>query len=212
MNSRTTLLLLPALLLVLVISAAISSTRATASSDMPPGRRTAAPGEGTCDGCHDGGLNDGVGTLLIQNVPASYLPGQTYTITVSLARGGSMRWGFELTSLQTSSGNMAGTLVNTTAYTGTQTVASKVYISQTTATLDGSFAGTANGPVTWSFDWIAPAVGTGSVTFYAGAVAADNSGDPDAGDFVYTATAASSEGTSIDVKEMTWGAIKAMYR
>ena len=102
-------------------------------------------------------------------------------------------------------------MTNTTVLTGTQTSSGKIYVSQTTATQDGSFAGTSNGPVTWTFQWTAPALGTGPVTFYAAGVAADNSQDADQGDFTYTTSVASSEGASIGVEETTWGQIKSMY-
>lgn len=198
--------------LALLVYAFVSVPRAAAYSDSPPTRRTGAPGENNCSACHNGGLNDGQGAFSIVNVPASYVPGSTYTISVTLARAGQTRWGFELTCL-TAASAAAGTITSTSTLTSTALSSGKTYISQTagTAPNDGTFAGTANGPVTWSFQWTAPVAGTGSVTFYAAGVAADNSGDADAGDYVYTTSTPSSEGALVPVTEMTWGKIKATY-
>lgn len=205
-------LLLPACL-TLLISVLVGVPRAEAYSDQPPARRTGAPGENTCAACHNGGLNDNQGTFSILSVPASYTPGQTYTISVSLARAGQTRWGFELTCLLTSTSAAGGTIISTSALTATQLSSGKTYIAQAggTAPNDGTFAGTADGPVTWSFSWAAPAAGAGSVQFYAAGVAADNSADADAGDYVYTTSASSSEGVVTDVTSTTWGKIKAAY-
>ena len=186
---------------------------AVAYSDTPPMKKTGGPGEGTCS-CHNGGLNDGVGTIAITNVPASYVPGQAYTVSVTLARAGQSRWGFELTCL-TSGGNAAGTIANTTPFTLLQTGSTgRQYISHTTLNSpnDGTFAGTADGPVTWSFQWTAPAQGTGTVTFYVCGVAADNSLDADSGDFDYTTSVSATEGSPTPATASTWGKIKALYR
>jgi hypothetical protein len=197
-----------------LIAAFLSAARAVAYSDQPPAKRTGAPGENTCAACHNGGLNDGQGALSILNVPDSYVPGSTYNISVTLARAGQTRWGFELTCLLASTSAAAGTITSTSALTGTQVSSGKTYVSQAagTAPNDGTFAGTADGPVTWSFQWTAPAAGAGSVRFYAAGVAADNSGDADTGDYVYTTSMPSNEGAVIDVTEMTWGRIKETYR
>lgn len=205
-------LLLAACLTVLV-SVVAAIPRAEAYSDQPPARRTGAPGENTCAACHNGGLNDSQGTLSILGVPANYTPGQSYTITVSLARAGQTRWGFELTCLLTSTSGAGGTITSTSPLTATQLSSGKTYIAQAggTAPNDGTFAGTADGPVTWSFSWVAPAAGAGSVQFYAAGVAADNSADADAGDYVYTTSVSSSEGVFTDVTSTTWGKIKAAY-
>jgi hypothetical protein len=188
--------------------------RATAFSDQPPAKRTGAPGENTCNTCHDGALNGGGGTLAITGVPDHYMPGQNYVIAVSIAQTGKTRWGFELTALRNSNGSAAGAITNTTLFTTVQTSAGVPYLSQTTlnAGNDGTFAGAPNGPITWFFQWTAPAGGTGAVTFYACGVAADNSGDADNGDDVYTVSAGSLEGASTDVEGTTWGKIKMIYR
>src|SRR5512140_1394519 len=169
----------------------LAAMAAETRSTLPPAGLTGAPGEGTCIGCHgDFGLNSGDGTLSV-SAPASYVAGTTYPITVTLADPGRVRWGFEVTAL-TGANSMAGSFANTALTTQTQTSNGRMYASHTTQRgADGTFAGTADGPVSWSFNWVAPASGSGGVTFYATGVAADGSGDT--GDYVYSATRPVSE-------------------
>lgn len=182
--------------------------------DAPPAGRTGAPAENTCNSCHSGALNDGLGTFALVNAPTSYTPGQVYPITVSLGKAGKARWGFSLTTLKNSDNSFAGTLsTGGSPLLLIQTKSSKSYISQTTdyASNDGTYAGTADGPVTWTFQWTAPAAGTGGVTFYAAGVAADNDGGDGGGDDVYTIAVPMTESVVTAVSNTTWGKIKAAY-
>lgn len=186
--------------------------RAGANVDQPPAARTGAPGQQTCNNCHSGALNDGQATFAFSGVPASYTPGQTYPITISLARSGASRWGFEATVLKTSDNSAAGTIVVTSNLTILQSQSGKSYISHTNVNgPDDTFPGTANGPVSWSFNWTAPLAGAGAVRFYACGVAADNDGNDGGGDLVYTISTSASEGSPTDVSSTTWGKIKAIY-
>ena len=186
-------------------------TSVIAKSGMPDPALTGAPAEGTCFTCHNGGLNDANGGVLIFNVPAQYTPGQVYGIGVVLVRAfGSSRWGFEATAL-TGGGQMAGTLDDNNNFVGKQTQGGIQYVSHTTLKgFDGTYADSSGG--VWTFYWTAPPVGTGPVTFYATGAACDNDSDANAGDFTYTTTVASSEGAATDVKSITWGKIKQLYR
>lgn len=192
----------------------LTPRRVAADSELPPARRTGAPGENTCFTCHNGGLNDGSGTLAIVGVPGAYTPGSVHTISVTLTRAGASRWGFELTCLKTSDGTAAGTLASTTPLTYLQTSSGKTYVSHTTLNTpnDGTYSGVANGPVNWTFQWTAPPAQSGEVRFYAIGVAANASGEADGGDFVYTVSAPSAEETPSAVENTTWGKIKLRYR
>ena len=186
--------------------------RAGAYVDSPPAGRTGAPAEGTCGSCHSGGLNDGQGTLAFVGVPSSYTPGQTYPITVSLARSGALRWGFESTALNSSDNSAAGSFALTSNLTLLQSKSGKSYVSQTNLNgPDGTYPGTPDGPVSWSFNWTAPSAGAGAVTFYAVGVAADNDGNDGGGDLVYTVSTGASEGSPTPASSTTWGKIKALY-
>lgn len=188
---------------------------AGASSNMPPLKKTGAPltGQGTCADCHGTGAdNSGDGSLAI-TTPTTYVPGQVYTITVTEQDPGQSRWGFELTVLKNSDNSMAGTIASSTTLTGTGATGGVTYVGQIRGTGgDGTFAGTANGPVSWTFNWTAPATGSGAVTFYAGGVAANNSGSPDNGDYTYVVSKGVNEEIPTAVLPTTWGMIKAIYR
>jgi hypothetical protein len=172
--------------LVFLITAAIVAGTSTG----PPDGRTGAPNESDCTvGCHNTySLNSGDGSFSINDVPVQYNPGETYSLSVSIQDSGQQKWGFELTVLDNSSS--AGTLIVTDS-TNTQlsTATGRHYIKHTNT---GTFDGTADGPVSWSFDWTAPSAGTGTVTFYAAGNAA-NSGSGNKFDYIYTTTETSDE-------------------
>ncbi len=193
MNPRTK----KALTLLVVMTATLSLVlEAYAQSNAAPAKSTGGPGEGTCNDCHKDFLEDsGGGSLALSGVPATYTPGNTYAITVTLAQSGQQRWGFQATALL-GDGSAAGTLTvtdatNTVKITGNVGGNTREYITQTST---GTYAGTADGPVSWTFDWTAPGPGSGTVNFYATGNAADNQGNT-AGDYTYTTTAVSNEGT-----------------
>jgi hypothetical protein len=195
-----------------LLAAAPKAPSTSLYSDAPPAGRTGAPGEGTCTSCH-GPLNDGQGTLTISGIPNPYLPGTKYSVTVSLARAGAMRWGFEATSLFTATNGMAGTFEITSNTTQLLSKASRFYVAQLNgSSADGTFAGTADGPVTWIFNWTAPAAGGGAVTFYIVGLAADNDGQDSSGDLTYTTSATYAESSTTPVAATTWGWIKSHYR
>ncbi len=153
----------------------------SASIAGPPASRTGAPGELTCTDCHNATAGAGQFTI---TAPASYTPGQTYSIQVrhTTADTTRKRWGFELTSLGT--GGMAGTFANTTGNTQLKTGGGKTYIQHTSA---GTFQNQ-TGSAVWTFNWTAPASNVGNVTFYAAGIQANNNGS-ESGDQTYVKTA-----------------------
>jgi hypothetical protein len=156
-------------------------------------------------------LNDVEGAILLINAPSSYTPGQTYTLAVALGRDtGSSRWGFELTVL-TSGNQMAGTLNDMVdSLVGKQTLNGIEYVSQTTLKgFDGTYSDSI--AAAWFFQWTAPPVGTGPVTFYAAGAACDKDNSA-SGDFTYTTSVPSAEGSPTAVETTTWGRIKQIYR
>ncbi len=193
-----------------------ASPTMTADSAAPPSLESGAPSEGTCADCHGGGINNrGSGQIAIAP-PATYTPGQTYTIAVGIEQTGATRWGFEATALKADE-SMAGTFADIGSpgtYTGVITQASpflRRWVGHSRATLDGTFAGMPS-PQGWAFNWTAPPQGSGTVTFYVAGVAANNNGSEDAGDSTYTYTVTSGEDTGTPVRQTTWGAIKNRYR
>ena len=168
-------------ILVVAASLLLDNTNTHSRSNGSPESASGSPSDGvTCakSGCH-AGTASAQDNMITSNIPAAgYIPGQTYTITVSITQAGISKFGFSI-SPQNSSGAVLGSLVITnTAQTQLKNVGHQ-YVTHTS----GGNAGT--GSKTWSFDWIAPTVGTGAVPFYA-AVNATNANGTSSGDQIYT--------------------------
>jgi hypothetical protein len=153
-----------------------------AFSSGPPDGKTGAPGEGLCSDCHSNS-SGGNGSLSLSGAPAEYVLNQTYTLTVTIEDPGQQRWGFELTASD-SSNDAAGEFtitdgINTLLSDNSSPI--KDYVKQT---LDGTYSGAVDGPVSWDFDWTAPSTDVGEITFYVAGNAA-NGDFTSAGDFVY---------------------------
>ena len=106
-------------------------------------------------GCH--GYN--VVTVSMSGQPASYNPGTTYTLQISVSGGGSGNGGF---SLDVNKGSFS---------TGMGIMAVKVDSAGTSATH------TTSSYRSWSVDWTAPSAGSGSVQFDLSAVEANGNGN-----------------------------------
>lgn len=169
------------------------------SSTPPTGRTGPAAGETSCASslCHSGPGPAGVTISLLDGATpfTQYTPGQVYRLTLGMAAPtiipARARWGFEMTCLTTTGGTRAGDFATADALTITQMTVTKEYISHFAAVPappDGTFR-TNPGPVSWQFDWTAPALGPGAVnvTFYVCGNAADNSATS-AGDAIHCTT------------------------
>ncbi len=127
-----------------------------------PNARTGSPGDGgnTCaiSGCHTGSAVQTRAGIITSNIPVEgYTPGQRYTITAT-TQSTRNNFGFQI-SPQSLTGTRLGTMIITNA-SETKLTGTGKYITQTNT------ATGVNGVKSWSFDWTAPAAGTGSVTFY----------------------------------------------
>ena len=165
-------------------------------SSGPPAGYTGAPGEEpeACAECHVP-ADAGTGHISI-TAPQTYVPGQTYPITVTHTNADQtrLRWGFELTVLDTSD-EKAGDLENIDGLTqllnNQGPGGARQYIEHTAA---GTFVGQQNG-ASWTFNWIAPATDVGPVTFYTAGNQANNDGNT-SGDYVYKTFVASAPASS----------------
>ncbi|MFL6230076.1 MAG: PQQ-dependent sugar dehydrogenase [Pyrinomonadaceae bacterium] len=153
------------------------SRRAYAKSTGPDPGHTGAPGEKTCDECHvPDSLSVAPGQLLI-GAPQSYVPGQTYQLTLNETNSDPtrQRWGFQLTALD-DNGDRAG-MLQASADGRTQVLTGGFALNATRQYVEHTQAGTSvgqSGGATWSFDWTAPATDVGPVTFYAAGNQANN--------------------------------------
>jgi uncharacterized repeat protein (TIGR01451 family) len=158
----------------------------------PPAGYTGAPQEEpeACAECHVP-PDAGTGKISI-TAPQTYVPGQTYAITVTHTNPDPtrLRWGFELTVLDTASDEKAGTLQSTDGLTQVLNNAgpnsARQYIEHTAA---GTFIGQQNG-ASWTFNWTAPPTDVGPVSFYAAGNQANNDGNT-SGDYIYKTFVAS---------------------
>lgn len=195
MLERLRLIVLPALLAAFVgflLTHDSGTRRVHAFSAGPPAGYTGAPQEEpeACAECHVP-PDAGTGKISV-TAPQTYVPGQTYPITVTHTNADPtrLRWGFELTVLDNASDEKAGELHNPDGLTQVLNNAgpnsARQYIEHTAA---GTFIGQQNG-ASWTFSWTAPATDVGPVTFYAAGNQANNDGNT-SGDYVYKTFVAS---------------------
>ena len=151
---------------------------------------TGSPADGqSCarSGCHSSTAIPTMGLITSNIPPTGYVPGQTYTISATATDPNRVKFGFQV-SPQDASGNYLGTMQITdpsaTKLTGIK------YITHT-------FGGTSapGGSRTWNFDWVAPAAGTGDVTFY-GAFNYSNNNGSTSGDQIRTSSLTVTEDVS----------------
>ncbi|MDD3875038.1 MAG: hypothetical protein PHT69_00270 [Bacteroidales bacterium] len=148
----------PLLLLALLFILSISFSAFISTENTPAGYTGSPKDDKDCSSCHRARPKNEEGIILSNCSGNSYEPLRTYTLTIKLKGNESSRkFGFQITP-QTPTGKLQGRLIVTDAE---QTkLANAKYLNQTANGVDG------NGEKTWSFDWQAPASGSGNVTFY----------------------------------------------
>jgi hypothetical protein len=158
------------------------------NSDNGIAGRVGSPGETTCNtgGCHVGNALNAAGGSITISAPTltnwQYFPGAVYPISVTIARAGCPIFGIGFEALRASGAN-AGTL---TAGTGTTIKVANILGNSRSNIVHALNGGTSStGSKTFTFNWTAPAAGTGTVTFYAAGNATNGSGTT-SGDFIYT--------------------------
>lgn len=163
---------------------------------------TGSPGEQTCakSGCHAGsavnGPNGSVSISAPDLVNWEYVPGQQYTINVTVSNPGRSLFGLGFEALQASGAN-AGTLspgVGTHILNATVSGNSRASI---THLLNG---GASPNQHTFTFTWTAPSTNIGNVTFYVAGNAANGNGST-SGDLIYTSSQVVTPFTTSNVDE-----------
>lgn len=182
---------------------------------------TGAPGEKTCaqSGCHANAsvTNDNtnlVNTLTFSSSDSSYIPGQTYTVTVQAKKTGIVKMGFEIVALTTTGNNNAGTWVitsptSTQIINGTSTgLTARRYVTHEAPGTTTPYVTPGLGK--WSFEWTAPATSQGNITFYYATNCTNNNG-AETGDqlFLSSFTIHPNTGTSI-TEWLNEGTLQAM--
>jgi hypothetical protein len=174
-------------LLYLLIFPAVFIGLSSWFSGGSPGGKTGSPGDGlaNCTQCHAGTPQSATGWITT-NIPAEgYTPGQTYIITATGTHPGVGKFGFEST-VEDVAGNKVGNLIITSP-TQTQFTNNNSAITHTQA---GNIP--EGNSKTWTFNWTAPAAGTGEVSFYGAFNAANGTGNTQ-GDVIYLTNTSVSE-------------------
>lgn len=155
----------------LMVLASFESLRHGKKDGTEPGY-TGSPGDSlkNCTACH-GGRAVTVDGWIASTIPAEgYTPGERYTIIATNTEMGATRFGFSI-SPQNIAGDLLGTMVITDTLR-TKLVGNNKYATYREAGVEGKDS------LKWFFDWIAPAEGTGNVTFY-GAFNSNHEGHKD---------------------------------
>lgn len=170
----------------LVIAATIKK-----SSSGAPASHTGAPGEETCatSGYHDDNkINSGTAKvdLTFGDNETEFLPGHTYPVKVKISDPNVTRFGFQILALESKNSAEQGTFQITDSIR-TQIV-KNAYKLQDRKYVTYTFNGTdavKTGEGEWVVNWTAPKESKKPITFYVGAVSA-NDDMSDKGDKVYT--------------------------
>ena len=192
---------------LLIIGAAALSVILWAASPYAahsPGGKTGSPADGSsCTQCHAGSPQT-ISNWITTNIPSSgYVPGKTYTITLTGTHTGVSRFGFELTA-EDSKNNKVGT------FTITNSTETGLTNGSHAVTHTGNGLTPSNNSKTWSFEWTAPAAGTGDVKFYAALNAAN--GDQSAGgDVIYLTNTQVVEDVNASIKDAEAESLLSMY-
>lgn len=157
--------------------------------DDPNGKAGAsgAPGETTCNAtdCHNSfAVNSGTGSVTISSpnlTDWAYVPGTTYTISVTVAQSSINLFGLCFEALKPN-GDNAGTLH---AGTGTQIKNKTIGGFQRKSITHNDNTGATANTHTFTFTWDAPATDIGNITFYVAGLAANANGT-EIGDRVYS--------------------------
>jgi hypothetical protein len=163
-----------------------------AFTEGPPAGYTGSPLDGlNCTNCHGILPAGNISGWVSSNIPdEGYIPGETYTITVAAIGIVAVKMGFQITA--ENQAEKAGTFLITdperTQLKGSTTVTHTVAGTEVTSL-----------PATWTQDWIAPASGTGEITFYA-AVNQTNNDNSANNDLIYLSTLTAAE-ASVGIDE-----------
>jgi hypothetical protein len=154
--------ILPAIVAGLFLLTSFGGSDDTDRSSGSPGGYTGSPGDGhNCTACHGGSASTVTGWITSDIPSDGYTPGSTYTITATVSGSGNK--GFEI-SPQTPAGALLGSL---TPGSGNKLCNSNKAITHTTKL--------SSNPAVWTFQWTAPAAGSGTVTFYGAFAITENS-------------------------------------
>lgn len=149
---------------ILIISGFVFSSNSGGRAAARGQGNTGAPGEATvCGNCHTGGAYGTISEVFeirnsMGNLVTEYVPGETYDVSfnISASTGSPVGYGFQMTSLENTGDTDIGTWQNPSANVQIATAGTRTYTEHNGTSASSSF----------TMEWVAPALGTGPVTFY----------------------------------------------
>ena len=142
-------------------------------------------------GCHGGNpVNFTGGSITISGLPTSWVPDQTYPLTITVQRSGQSKFGFQLSAVADATNQQAGTLTAGASNVQVITAGGIQYAEHRNASAVNTF----------SVSWTAPAANVGTVRFNLAGNAA-NGDTLSTGDFTYTRVDRVSAATPVDNSE-----------
>ena len=130
-----------------------------------------APNYNNCTSCHSGSVNSGDGEVVFTGLPNSYIPGETYSIGVTVTGSNDRGYGFQ--AIAQAGNNVAGELSLNSNSSSLEVNGD--FIQHSSRTTSGE----------WIFEWLAPDSDVGEITFSASGLATGGA-NGNAGDEVYT--------------------------
>jgi len=172
-------------MLVLIGLFTLNINNAYTYDTSPPPSNTGAPGQATCGtngSCHVGNneINIEGGSIAIDfaDGTTTYELNTTYSISVTIERDGSSRYGFQMVAFDENTESIGNFIGNATNLTESKLSADGFqYIQHKNVPNNNSN--------TFTFDWESPAEMSGNITFYVSGLAA-NGNNNSGGDFIYT--------------------------
>jgi hypothetical protein len=144
-------------------------------------------GEQSCRLCHlDNPVNARGGSVTLDGVPASFTPGDTYPITVTIRREEMRRGGFEIAA-RFATGRQRGKQAGTWRLLDARVQLIPGAVDKALTFVQHNLAGSrvaTTGENVWTIEWTAPATAAAPVQFNVAANASNNDDSP-LGDFIY---------------------------
>jgi hypothetical protein len=162
---------------ILFASTVIFTLTGGVKSDNGKSGQTGSPGESTCKSCHSG-ASASTSIALSSNIPsAGYVAGSSYQMKVVVKHIGRSLFGFDVEALNSSNVNNGILQVSDATHTHKATSNSKTNIVHN---LNG---GSSSDSAVFNFEWVAPATGMGTTTFYFSGISADGNGKDNSADY-----------------------------
>jgi hypothetical protein len=169
---------------------------ASAFKEGPYPNVTGGFGEQTCHLCHlDNPLNAPGGAVTLDGIPTAFTPGQSYPITVTIARPGLRRGGFEIAA-RFAAGKMKGHQAGSWRVSDARAQLIPGAVDKALTFVQhnqtGSRAATP-GANSWTIEWLAPSAPSAAIVFNVVANASNNDDSP-LGDYIYVKAVRSTPG------------------